>query len=81
MTWVKMSNVMPQPKSVPPGKGGKPCGKKSKSFDKIWYGLTIHIHSQIDKKYFSNLCFVLRSNLQQIMQILRNSSQISRTIY
>ena len=29
-TWVKISKVMPQPKSIPPGKGGKPYGKKSK---------------------------------------------------
>ena len=31
-TWVKISKVMPLPKSIPPGKGGKPYGKKSKSF-------------------------------------------------
>ena len=30
-TWVKISKVMPQPKSIPPGKGGKPYGKRSKS--------------------------------------------------
>ena len=27
----KISKVMPQPKSIPPGKGGKPYGKRSKS--------------------------------------------------
>ena len=44
-TWVKISKVMPQPKSIPPGMGGKPYGKKSKSFvTEIWYGLTVHIH-------------------------------------
>ena len=26
-TWVKISKVMPLPKSTPPGKGGKPYGK------------------------------------------------------
>ena len=34
-TWVKISKVMPLPRSIsppPPGKGGKPYGKKSKSF-------------------------------------------------
>ena len=30
-TWVKISKVMPQPKSIPLGKGGKPYGKRSKS--------------------------------------------------
>ena len=33
-TWVKISKAMPQPKSIPPGKGGKPYGKKSKSSGK-----------------------------------------------
>ena len=32
LPWVKISKVMPLPKSIPPGKGGKPYGKKSKSF-------------------------------------------------
>ena len=27
-----ISKVLPLPKSIPPGKGGKPYGKKSKSF-------------------------------------------------
>ena len=32
-TWVKISKVMPQPNNpFPPGKGGKPHGKMSKSF-------------------------------------------------
>ena len=30
-TWVKISKVMPQSKSISPGKGGKPYGKRSKS--------------------------------------------------
>ena len=30
MTWVQISKVIPQPKSIPPGKGGKPYGKTSK---------------------------------------------------
>ena len=33
-TWLKISKVMPQPKSIPPGKGGKPYGKMSKSSGK-----------------------------------------------
>ena len=28
----KNIKIMPLPKSIPPGKGGKPYGKKSKSF-------------------------------------------------
>ena len=33
LPWVKISKAMPQPNSpFPPGKGGKPHGKKSKSF-------------------------------------------------
>ena len=33
LPWVKISKVMPQPNSpFPPGKGGKPHGKKSKFF-------------------------------------------------
>ena len=34
LPWVKISKVMLQSKSVSPGKGGKPHGKKSKSFGK-----------------------------------------------
>ena len=32
LPWVKISKVMPLPKSIPLGKGEKPYGKKSKSF-------------------------------------------------
>ena len=39
----KISKVMPQPKSISPGKGREALWQKSKSFVKIWYGLTVHI--------------------------------------
>ena len=38
-TWVKISKVMPQPKSIPLGKGGKPYGKKSQIL-RLKYGAT-----------------------------------------
>ena len=59
----------------PPGKGGMPYGKKSKSLAKIWYGLTLHIHFLIlnlQNKFFnfSKLCLVF---WQKFQQIKRNS--------
>ena len=39
----KISKVMPQPKFISPGKGREALRQKSKSFVKIWYGLTVHI--------------------------------------
>ena len=48
-TWVKISKVMPHPKSVPPGKGGKPYGKRSKS---LVYNMV-----RLNRTYYSLLKF------------------------
>ena len=67
--------------SISPGKGGIPYGKKSKSFGKIWYGLTVHIRFfvffkfTIYKQNFSNLRFVFWQNFQRIIQIPHNLPQ------
>ena len=52
-TWVQISKVMPQPKSTPPGKGGKPYGNKSKSFGKNMVRFN-HTHSfpNLQAKFF-----------------------------
>ena len=44
---------MPQPKSISPGKGGKPHGKKSKSFGKnmVWFNRT-HSFLNLQAKFF-----------------------------
>ena len=79
-TWVKISKVMPQPNSpIPPGKGGIPYGKKSKSFGQNMVQLN-HTHLflhffKIYKQNFSNLRFVFWQNFQRIIHILRNSPQ------
>ena len=40
----KISKVMPQPKSISPGKGREALWQKVQIFRlKIWYGLTVHI--------------------------------------
>ena len=66
---------MPQPKSIPPGKGGKPYGKRSKSLVTIWYGLTVHIIClKITSKIFK---IVFRS---QIPANYANSAQFACTV-
>ena len=69
----KISKVMPQPKSIPPGKGGKPYGKKSKSFVKNMVRLnrTYYLLLNFTRKLFSNR--VLRAKFQRITQIPCNS--------
>ena len=44
-TWVKISKVMPQSKSISPGKGGKPYGKRSKSL--------IYNMERLNRTYYS----------------------------
>ena len=40
----KISKVMPQPKSISPGKGREALRQKGPNLSfKIWYGLTVHI--------------------------------------
>ena len=77
----KYQKLCHNPSPLPWGREGSLTAKSPNLSAKILYGLTVHIHFQIYKQNFSNLCFVLRSNLQQIMQIPCNSPQISRTIY
>ena len=78
----KYQKLCHNPSPLPRGREGSLTAKSPNlSAKKIWYSLTVHIRFQIYKQNFSNLCFVLRSNLQRIMQIPRNSPQISRTIY
>ena len=68
---------MPQPKSTPPGKGGKPYGKKSKSFGKnmVRFNRT-HSFPNLQTKFFKFM-FCTSVKFQQIMQILHNSSTTS----
>ena len=56
-TWVKISKVMPQPKSVPPGKGGKPYGKSSKSL--------IYNMVRLNRTYYS--LFKLQAKFSKIV--------------
>ena len=67
------------PNSIfPPGKGGIPYSKKSKSSAKIQHGLTVHICFFVFKftsKIFQIYILSFDKNFQQIIQILRNSLQ------
>ena len=42
-TWVKISKVMPQPKSIPREREGSLTAKVPNILFTIWYGLTVHI--------------------------------------
>ena len=76
-TWVKISKVMPQPKSIPPGKGGKPYGKRSKS---LVYNMV-----QLNRTYYS--LFKLQAKFSKIVfpsQIpanYANSAQFAPTVH
>ena len=63
---------MPQPKSIPPGKGGKPYGKRPKSlvYNMVWLSHTYYSLLKLQAK-FSKLSFPVK--FQQISQIPRNS--------
>ena len=52
--WVKISKVMPLPKSIPPGNGGKPYGKKSKSFVLVWLN-----HTYYSLLNFTSIIYIL----------------------
>ena len=53
-TWVKISKVMPQSKSISPGKGGKPYGKRSKSlvYNMVWLNRTYYSLLKFTSKIF-----------------------------
>ena len=59
LPWVKISKVMPLPKSIPPGKGGKPYGKKSKPFvqNMVRLNRTYYSHLNFKKGKSPNLSF------------------------
>ena len=44
---------MPQPKSIPPGKGGKPYGKRSKSlvYNMVWLNRTYYLLFKLQAKF------------------------------
>ena len=70
-TWVKISKVMPQPKSISPGKGGKPYSNKSKSFVYNMVRLNRTYYSLFKSQAkFSKLSSPVK--FQQITQIPRN---------
>ena len=61
-TWVKISKVMPQPKSISPGKGREALWQKFQIFRfQICYGLTVHIRFYIYKHNFSKFCLSVKS--------------------
>ena len=76
ITWVKISKVMPQPKSIPPGKGGKPYGKRSKSlvYNMVRLNRTYYSLSKLQAK-FSKL-----SPPAKIPANYANSAQFARTV-
>ena len=60
-TWVKISKVMPQPKSISPGKGREALRQKFPIFHlQIWYGLTVHTRFYIYKHNFSKFCLSVK---------------------
>ena len=63
---------MPQPKSIPPGKGGKPYGKRPKSliYNMVRLSHTYYSLLKLQAK-FSKLSFPVK--FQRIPQIPRNS--------
>ena len=68
------SKVMPQSQSIPPGKGGKPHGKKSKPFELniVWLNRThCFFVFKITGKFFIFKVLFL-TNFQRIMQIWHN---------
>ena len=71
-TWVKISKVMPQSKSISPGKGGKPYGKRSKSlvYNMVWLNRTYYSLFKLQTK-FSKLSSPVK--FQRITQIPRSS--------
>ena len=70
-TWVKISKVMPQPKSIPPGKGGKPYSKRSKSlvYNMVRLNRTYYSLFKLQAK-FSKLSSPVK--FQRITQIPRS---------
>ena len=71
-TWVKISKVMPQSKSISPGKGGKPYGKRSKSliYNMVRLNRTYYLLFKLQTK-FSKLSSPVK--FQRITQIPRSS--------
>ena len=74
--WVKISKVMPQPKSIPPGKGGKPYGKRSKSlvYNMVRLNRTYYLLFKLQAK-FSKIVFP-----SQIPANYANSAQFAPTV-
>ena len=68
-TWVKISKVVPHSHSpFPPGKGGKPYGKKSKSFGNNMIRLNrTHSFLNLQAKFFN-----------YVLYFSKNSSELSR---
>ena len=71
-TWVKISKVMSQSKSISPGKGGKPYGKRSKSliYNMVQLNRTYYSLFKLQTK-FSKLSSPVK--FQRITQIPRSS--------
>ena len=67
-TWVQISKVMPQPKSIPPGKGGKPYGKRSKS---LVYNMV-----RLNRTYYS--LFKLQAKFSKNCLPQSNSSELRK---
>ena len=79
-TWVKISKVMPQPKSISRGKGREALWQKFQNFrlNMVRLNCTYSLLN-LQAKTISQ-SFVFRSQLQRITQNLLNSPQISHTI-
>ena len=75
-TWVKISKVMPQPKSIPPGKGGKPYGKRSKSliYNMVRLNPTYYSLFKLQAKFSKNVF------PSQIPANYANSTQFAPTV-
>ena len=67
---------MPQPKSIPPGKGGTPYGKRSKSlvYNMVWLNRTYYSLFKLQAK-FSKIVFP-----SQIPANYANSAQFAPTV-
>ena len=57
-TWVKISKVMPQPKSISPGEGREALQQVIQVFQlQMSYGLTIHIRFKFTTKFFISVLY------------------------
>ena len=81
-TWVKISKVMPHSHSpFPLGKGGKPYGKKSKSFGNNMIRLNrTHSYLNLQAKFFNYVLYFSKnsSELSKIRSIRPHSPRITR---